>query len=82
MRAKEYLAIVRARGGALSLTTMRFDDEVRSTKDVQSAGGKSTKPSKKEIDGAVALVEALAADCKPHVDLGARAPHRHLRRPA
>jgi len=65
MRAKEYLAIVRARDGALSLTTMRFDDEIRPTKDVPSAGGKSTKPAKKELDTAVALIEALAADWKP-----------------
>jgi DNA end-binding protein Ku len=62
MRAKEYLAIVRARDGALSLTTMRFHDEVRPTKGVPSASGKSTKPSKKELDSAVAVIEALAAD--------------------
>src|SRR3954471_8553164 len=31
MRAKEHLAIVRARDGALTLTTMRFADEVRDT---------------------------------------------------
>ena len=65
MRAKEQLAIVRARDGALSLTTMRFHDEVRATKDVPSAGGKSTKPSKKELDAAVELIEALGADWKP-----------------
>jgi DNA end-binding protein Ku len=65
MRAKEYLAIVRARDGALSLTTMRFHDEVRSTKDVPSASGKSTKPAKKELDAAVALIEALGGDWKP-----------------
>ncbi|MFL5912871.1 MAG: Ku protein [Gaiellaceae bacterium] len=65
MRAKEYLAIVRARDGALSLTTLRFHDEVRSTKDVPSASGKSTKPAKKELDAAVALIEALAGDWKP-----------------
>jgi DNA end-binding protein Ku len=65
MRAKEHLAIVRARDGALSLTTMRFHDEVRATKDVPSAGGKSTKPGKKELDAAVELIEALGADWKP-----------------
>ena len=65
MRAKEYLAIVRARDGALTLTTMRFHDEVRPTKDVPSASGKSTKPAKKELDAAVALIEALGADWKP-----------------
>src|SRR3954470_6077994 len=65
MRAKEHLAIVRARDGALSLTTMRFHDEVRATKDVASASGKSTKPAKKELDAAVALIEALGTDWKP-----------------
>jgi DNA end-binding protein Ku len=65
MRAKEHLAIVRARDGALSLTTMRFHDEVRATKDVPSASGKSTKPAKKELDAAVELIEALGADWDP-----------------
>ena len=65
MRAKEYLAIVRARDGALTLTTMRFHDEVRATKDVPSAGGKSTKPEKKELDAAVELIEALGTDWDP-----------------
>jgi DNA end-binding protein Ku len=65
MRAKEHLAIVRARDGALTLTTMRFHDEVRSTKDVPSAEGKTAKPSKKELDAAVELIEALAADWEP-----------------
>ncbi|HUR84559.1 MAG TPA: Ku protein [Solirubrobacteraceae bacterium] len=65
MRAKEHLAIVRARDGALTLTTMRFHDEVRPTKDVPTAGGKSTKPSRKELDTAVSLIEALGAEWKP-----------------
>ena len=65
MRAKEHLAIVRARDGALTLTTMRFHDEVRSTKDVPSAAGKSTKPSKQELDTAVALIEAMAEEWDP-----------------
>jgi DNA end-binding protein Ku len=65
MRAKEHLAIVRARDGALTLTTMRFHDEVRSAKQVPTATGKTTKPSKKELDTAVSLIEALAADWDP-----------------
>jgi DNA end-binding protein Ku len=65
MRAKEHLAIVRARDGALSLTTMRFHDEVRSTKDVPSAAGKRTKPTKTQLDTAVALIEAMAEEWDP-----------------
>jgi DNA end-binding protein Ku len=62
MRTKEYLAAVRARDGALLLTTMRFHDEVRPTKPIPS-GGK--KPSKKQVDQAVALIEALSTDWDP-----------------
>jgi len=58
-------AIVRARDGALTLTTMRFHDEVRSANDVPSAAGKRTKPSKQELDTAVALIKALAEDWDP-----------------
>ncbi len=72
MRARQHLAIVRARDGALTLTTMRFHDEVRSAKDVPSAAGKSTKPAKKELDTAVSLIEAMAED------LGSRAARRPL----
>lgn len=62
MRTKEYLVAVRARDDALSLTTMLFDDEVRPTKDIPT-GGK--KPSKKQLDGAVAIIEALSTEWDP-----------------
>src|SRR3954471_17244928 len=65
MRAKEQLAIVRARDGALTLTTMRFHDEVRSASSVPSATGKTAKPAKKQLDAAVELIEALADDWDP-----------------
>ena len=62
MRTKEYLAAVRAREGALLLTTMRFHDEVRPTNPLPT-GGK--KPAKKQLDEAVALIEALSTDWDP-----------------
>jgi DNA end-binding protein Ku len=62
MRTKEYLAAIRVRDGALTLTTMRFHDEVRPTKPVPT-GGK--KPSKKELDQAVALIEELSTGWDP-----------------
>jgi len=62
MRTKEYLAAIRARDGGLTLSTMLFHDEVRPTKPIKT-GGK--KPAKKELDQAVALIEALAADWDP-----------------
>src|SRR4051794_3859126 len=62
MRTKEYLVAVQVRDGALALTTMLFHDEVRPTGNVPT-GGK--KPAKKEVDQAVALIEALSADWEP-----------------
>ena len=62
MRTKEYLAAVRAREGALLLTTMRFHDEVRPTKPIPTGG---RRPAKKQVDQAVALIEALATDWDP-----------------
>jgi DNA end-binding protein Ku len=62
MRTKEYLVAVRVRDAALSLTTMLFHDEVRPAGSVPT-GGK--KPSKPQLDQAVALIEALATDWEP-----------------
>jgi DNA end-binding protein Ku len=62
MRTKEYLAAIRVREGGLTLSTMLFHDEVRPAKPVKT-GGK--KPAKKELDRAVALIEALSTDWDP-----------------
>jgi DNA end-binding protein Ku len=65
MRTKEYLALVRERGGALTLTTMLFADEVRPTKDVDAATAKAHKPTAKQLNAAVSVIEALAAEWDP-----------------
>lgn len=65
MRTKEYLALVRERDGALTLTTMLFADETRPTKDVDAATQKSHKPARKELDAAVAVIEALSEGWDP-----------------
>lgn len=65
MRAKEYLAIVRVRDGALTLTTMLFADEVRPTKDVDAASQKSHKPTPKQLNAAVAVIEELSNEWDP-----------------
>ena len=52
MRTRERLVAVRVREGLLSLTTLRFADELRDT-DPVDAGGK--KPSKAQLDQAVKL---------------------------
>jgi DNA end-binding protein Ku len=65
MRAKEYLALVRERDGALTLTTMRFADEVRDTKNVEAATQKAHAPARKQLDAAVAVIEELTAEWDP-----------------
>jgi DNA end-binding protein Ku len=62
MRTKEYLVLVRPRGGLLSLTTMRFHDEVRPTDGIAPGG---RKPAKGKVEQAVAVIESLAAEWKP-----------------
>ena len=64
LRTKERLVLIRARDERLTLTTMRFHDEVRRAKDVPTPTTRN-KPAKKEIDRAVALVEALACPWDP-----------------
>jgi DNA end-binding protein Ku len=65
MRAKEHLALVRERDGALTLTTMRFADEVRPPDDVDAAKQKSHKPTRKQLDAAVAVIEELTCEWDP-----------------
>jgi DNA end-binding protein Ku len=63
LRTKEYLVAVRARGNAISLTTMRFHDEVRGPGD---AGiGELPKAKKAQVDQAVTLIESLKRDFEP-----------------
>jgi DNA end-binding protein Ku len=64
LRTKEHLVLIRARDDRLTLTTMRFHDEVRRANDVPTPT-KRDKPAKKEVDQAVALIEALACPWDP-----------------
>jgi DNA end-binding protein Ku len=62
MRNKEYLVTIQARDERLALTTMRFADEVRPLKDIDTGG---RKPAKAALDHAVSLIEALSTDWDP-----------------
>jgi DNA end-binding protein Ku len=62
LRTKEYLVAIRAREKALTLSTMRFHDEVRDTKGIDSGKGRA-KPA--QVKEAVKLVEALSTDWDP-----------------
>jgi DNA end-binding protein Ku len=66
MRTKEYLVAIRAREQALTLSTMRFHDEVRPAKDI---GGASGRTKKAEVERAVAMIEAMSVEWDPeHYD--------------
>src|SRR5919202_2210365 len=64
MRTKEYLTLIRPRDDRLVLTTLLLHDEVRAVKDVPTPT-KRDKPAKKEVDQAVALIDALSCPWDP-----------------
>lgn len=61
LRTKEYLAAIYPRENVLVMNTLRYDHEIRSTKDIAI----EAEINKKEIDMAERLVEELAGDWKP-----------------
>jgi DNA end-binding protein Ku len=61
MRTKEYLVLVRAREGALSLVTLLWHDEVRPSSDIAP----DVKAEKRAVESTVALIEELSVDWDP-----------------
>src|SRR6185312_7261702 len=51
--------------GGLTVTTILFADEVRPTKDVDAATAKAHKPTAKQLNAAVSVIEALAVEWDP-----------------
>jgi DNA end-binding protein Ku len=65
-RNKEHLAAIRASKGALTLTTMRFADEVVPASELDDVlPQKKPKVAKKEQEMAEALIDSLSTDFKP-----------------
>jgi DNA end-binding protein Ku len=64
MRAKQRMVSIRSRGGALTLTTMKFHDEVRSPEEIAAAIEASTPP-RKEVEQAIAIIEELGVEFDP-----------------
>jgi len=64
MRTKEYLALIRAIDGRLSLTTLLWHDEVRPTKPVPTPT-KKDKPKPKQVEQAVKLIQTLSCPWDP-----------------
>ncbi len=65
-RNKEHLAALRANDGVLTLTTMRFADEVVAARDLEDVvPEKAPKVAKKEQDMAEQLIESLSTEFDP-----------------
>jgi DNA end-binding protein Ku len=65
MRNKQYLAAVRPREGALSLSTMRFADEVLDPDEAEDIPDARTKIPPKELKLATQIIDSLATAWKP-----------------
>ncbi len=67
LRNKEHLAAIRPLEDVLTLTTMRFHDEVTSPKDLDDVfeDAKPKKPEKRELEMATQLIESLTSDFDP-----------------
>jgi DNA end-binding protein Ku len=65
MRNKQYLAAVRPRHGALSLSTMHFADEVLDSSAIEQIPDGRTKPAAKELKLATQIVDSLSGPWKP-----------------
>jgi DNA end-binding protein Ku len=65
MHAKEHLVSIRPRGAALTLTTVRFAEEVRSREEIAEAVAAAAEPSGEQIENAVAIVAELEVAFDP-----------------
>lgn len=63
LRNKEHLAAIRPMGGALTMATMRFHDEVVSADDLDGVlPDTEVKPAKRELEMAKQLIDSLSTD--------------------
>ncbi|HEX4731341.1 MAG TPA: Ku protein [Solirubrobacterales bacterium] len=65
LRNKEHLAAIRSNGDVLTLTTMRFADEVVPAKELEIVPEKAQKPAKREQEMAEQLIDSLSTDFDP-----------------
>ena len=66
LRSNEYLVAVREHDDLLALTTMLFDDELRSSDDIGAVPTGSTgEPKRGEVTQAVKLIDAMTRDFDP-----------------
>ncbi|HKZ13177.1 MAG TPA: Ku protein [Solirubrobacterales bacterium] len=65
LRNKEHLAAIRSNGEVLTLTTMRFADEVVPAAELDIVPEKASKPAKREQEMAEQLIQSLSTDFDP-----------------
>lgn len=65
LRNKEHLAAIRSNGDVLTLTTMRFADEVVPAKELEIVPEKAQKSAKREQEMAEQLIDSLSTDFDP-----------------
>jgi DNA end-binding protein Ku len=65
MRAKEHLVSIRPREQVLTLTTMRFHDEVRSNAEIAQELTAAARPSSEEVENAMAIIAELEVSFDP-----------------
>jgi len=65
LRNKEHLAAIRSNGTLLTLTTMRFADEVVPADELEILPEKASKPAKREQEMAEQLIESLSTKFYP-----------------
>jgi len=65
LRSKENLAAIRSNGDVLTLTTMRFAEEVVPAAELDFLPEKAQKPAKREQEMAEQLIESLSTDFDP-----------------
>jgi DNA end-binding protein Ku len=65
LRNKEHLAAIRSNGDVLTLTTMRFADEVVPAQELEIVPEKAVKPAKREQEMAEQLIKSLSTDFDP-----------------
>lgn len=65
LRNKENLAAIRSDGKVLTLTTMRFADEVVPVDELEILPDKAQKPAKREQEMAERLIDSLSTDFEP-----------------
>jgi DNA end-binding protein Ku len=63
LRDREYVGIVQAKGDAIVLDRLRFDDEIRPSEDLALPKGKQF--DKKQVDIALTLIDQLTEPFKP-----------------